>query len=72
VQEGLLAIYESAWIYGSYPFAPGIGKGLTSDQFVRSVAFLWDRQPYYPHNTFYTHEPFMGSFEAVGGSKCYL
>jgi hypothetical protein len=68
VQEGVLAIYESARIYGNYPFPPEIEKELTFDQFLRAVAFMWDRQPYYSHDTFHTHESFMGGVGEVSGN----
>jgi len=68
VQEGILTIYESTLVYGNYPFPPEVGKGLNFDQFLRSVAFMWDLQAYYPHDTFYTSESFMGGFGTVGGN----
>jgi hypothetical protein len=69
VQDGLAAIYESSQIYGDFPFSPETenSSGLSYEQLLRAVAFMWDRQPYFPHSTFYTHERFMGGFGDMSG-----
>jgi len=68
IQEGISAIYASASVYGNFPFPPEVQDGLPFDEFLRAIAFMWDKQPYYPHDTFNTHESFMGSFGTVGGN----
>ncbi|KAF4627088.1 hypothetical protein G7Y89_g11068 [Cudoniella acicularis] len=71
VQDGILAIYESFQVYGNFPFpAPSTETrpGLTFEQFLRAVAFMWDTQPYYPQATSLTYESFMGGVGGMGGN----